>query len=230
MLIANVQGRRLHARYAESGQLGTCPFTGRAVKAHVGPHRQFWVYRDGIPPLPPGYEGETQWHYAWKHLVADDFCEVVYGANREHRADIVGAHETVVELQHSPIDSRIAAERSEFYAHTTKKRVIWLIDASEYAERIALNEPKKGERFGEITWKHPRLWVKDLATDPNTHVYLDPKFVGDSVMKIWIYRKVLYGYLLPKRDFFIEYLAPVAKPEYADFSFLRYNVWRIYDS
>lgn len=230
MLIANINGRRVHARSAKSGDIGICPFTRAEVKAHVGPFRQYWAYVGGAPALPEGYERETPWHYAWKHLIQDENCEVVFGENREHRADIVGANGTIIELQHSPIDARIADERSAFYSRTTGERVVWVIDAYEFADRIILLPPEKGARYGKVQWKNPRLWAKFIAGDSDTHAFLDPKFVGDCMMKIWRHDGSLYGFELSKRDFFMKYLSQVAKPEYADFRFNRYEVWKIYDT
>ncbi len=230
MLIAIVGGKRVHARDVESGQLGTCPFTGAALKAHVGPFRQFWVYPGGAPELPPGYEPESPWHYSWKHLVMDERCEVVYGANREHRADIVGADETIVELQHSPINAWAAEERTEFYATVTGKRVVWLLDAFEYMRYIDFQKPISGEKFGRVVWKNPRKWVLALAKDSDTHVFLDPQFVSDGVIKIWSHAGNVYWWSLTKRQFFGKYLASVSKPAYRDFNFKRYDIWRIYDN
>ena len=111
MQFAKLNGKRIRAKNANSGDIGECPWTGKPVKAKVGELRQYWTYIGDKPVLPEGYENETQWHFNWKSLVNDENCEVVYGENNEHRADIVGNNGEIIEIQLSPIDIRIVRER-----------------------------------------------------------------------------------------------------------------------
>ena len=115
MLIALFNNQRVRAEVAGSGSIATCPWTNLPVKAHVGLIRQYWAYVGGQPNLFNGYELESEWHMSWKATIQDQYCEVVMGANNEHRADILGSNNTVIEIQHSAIDIRDSRERIQFY-------------------------------------------------------------------------------------------------------------------
>ena len=78
--------------------------------------------------------------------------EVVMGP---HRADVVAADGSVVELQHSAISPEVVAEREAFYG----PGMTWLFNATEaYAQgRIDVRSSTGGGvRF---TWQHPRRSV-----------------------------------------------------------------------
>jgi hypothetical protein len=70
----------------------------------------------------PWSEPISPWHVSWQDIVLPDFAEVVIGP---HRADIVGNSDTVVELQHSSINSDQIREREDFYGN-----MVWLFDAT----------------------------------------------------------------------------------------------------
>jgi hypothetical protein len=64
----------------------------------------------------------------------------------QHRADICTAEGLVVELQHSPLDPRVIAEREAFYGN-----MIWLFDARSF--ELALY-PSAAEL--SFVWRRPR--------------------------------------------------------------------------
>ena len=221
MVIALVNGQRLRAEQAGSGAIGICPWTGLEVRAKVGEIRQYWAYIGGQPELPEGYEIETEWHYNWKFPIHDDFCEVVCGENNEHRADIIGNKETVVEIQNSPIDIRIVRERTNFYNNLSNKRVIWLVNASDYWQtrlKVRFDKGKFDKRIGNniypIEWKPVRRWVVEIAKTPNSNLYLDYNSKADKLLQMWVYDKQLKGMFITKVNFFKRYLFDNAKDKF----------------
>ncbi len=217
MVIALVNGHRLRAEEAGSGTVGLCPWTRREVKAKVGEIRQYWAYIGGQPNLPEGYENETEWHNNWKTTIKDEYCEVVCGENNEHRADIIGNEETVVEIQKSPIDIRIVRERINFYQELSQKRVIWVVDASEYwnTRLKVLFKKREGNNY-PIEWKPIRRWVVEIAKTTQSNLYLDYNTKSDKLLQMWVYNKSLKGRFITKVEFFKNYLFENAKKEYKD--------------
>jgi len=130
-----------------------CPFCGDPVIAKCGTIVAWhWSHLAG-KDCDPWSEGETQWHLGWKSLVYPDRCEVrMKGVHRDHRADILGNGDTVVELQHSPISVEEIQEREYFY-----DRMIWLFDAAPFRDKLSI---RKKDGFVTFRWKHPRksLW------------------------------------------------------------------------
>jgi hypothetical protein len=215
MVIALVNGKRLRAEEAGSGTIGICPWTRLEVKAKVGEIRQYWAYIGGQPILPEGYENETEWHYNWKSPIKDDFCEVVCGENNEHRADIIGNKETVIEIQNSPIDIRVVRERTNFYKKQSNKRVIWVINASDYWQtRLKVNFTKREGSNYPIEWKPVRKWVVEIAKTTNSNLFLDYNPKGDKLLQMWVHEKKLKGTFITKIDFFNRYLFENAKNEF----------------
>ncbi|MDY0121476.1 MAG: hypothetical protein RBR54_05990 [Sulfurimonas sp.] len=219
-------GEKVRAEDAGSGAIGHCPFTNWQVKAHVGEIRQYWAYIGGHPELPPGYENETPWHAAWKIPMQDDSCEVIFGDNNEHRADIVGANGVVIELQHSPIDIRDVRERIRFYREESNRRVIWIVDAREYWKK-SLNvdfSRRDGSNY-PLVWKRKRQWVYHIAQNIESILFLDYNHRADKLLQVWVHRGELYGRFIPKQSFFMSNMNDVAKEEYKDYSQLCIDVW-----
>ena len=65
-----------------------------------------------------------------------------------HRADIVGPDNRVLELQHSAINPKQIREREQFY-----DRMVWLFDVRDAESRIIQR------RNGIFSWKHARKSV-----------------------------------------------------------------------
>lgn len=227
LLLANVNGRRLRAEQAGSCTYGTCPWTGKQVKAKVGEIRQYWVYVGGEPERPEGYENESEWHIKWKEALKDDFCEVVCGDDNEHRADIFGNDNTVIEIQRSPIDIRIVRERTNFYKDLSNKRVVWVVDASEYWKtRLKVNFEKKVGSFYLVEWKPVRQWVVEIAKTTNSNLFLDFNPSSDKLFKMWVYKKQLVGTFLYKVDFFKNFLSENAKDEFKNDHDKFLEIWK----
>lgn len=102
---------------------GRCPTCNGEVQAKCGKIKVWhWAHVAGddcdtwSEPLGP-------WHLSWQNLVAPEHIEVVKG---QHRADIVGMNDVVIELQHSSINADDIQDRERFY-----ERMVWLFDATE---------------------------------------------------------------------------------------------------
>lgn len=214
MLIALYNGRRVRAEIAGSGAVGTCPWTGLPVKACVGEILQYWSYVGGAPKMPPGYEAESEWHEQWKATIEDGNCEVVRGPNKEHRADILGSDNTVIEIQHSRIDIRDSRARVNFYREDTGRRVIWVVDIQDiWRDTFNLGNRDENGHF-RVEWNPRRMWLWDLAADTDTNCFLEFNQTSDKLLLAWVHQKVLYAKYIPKRTFFLRYMNDVAKPEY----------------
>lgn len=225
-------GEKVRAEVAGSGALGNCPFTNWQVRAHVGEIRQYWAYIGGQPELPPGYENETPWHAAWKMPIEDDSCEVIFGQNNEHRADIVGNNGIVIELQHSPIDIRDVRERIVFYRGITDQRVVWVVDARAYWNRtLKVEFDKRDEQYNHypVTWRNRRHWTYHIAQNTDSDLYLDYNIQQDTLLKVWVYQKKLFCRFVSKKDFFMRHFNDVAKDEYKNYSRLCIDIWNNLD-
>ncbi len=227
MVIALINGQRLRAEEAGSGAIGICPWTRLEVKAKVGEIRQYWAYIGGQPNLPVGYELETEWHYNWKYPINDNFCEVVCGEKNEHRADIIGNMDTVIEIQNSPIDIRVVRERTNFYKELSNKRVIWLVNATDYWQtRLkVLFDKREGNNY-PIEWKPVRQWVVEIAKTMNSNLFLDYNTKSDKLLQMWVHDKKLKGAFITKIDFFKRYLYDNAKEEFKSNPSLLMDIWK----
>ena len=209
MQIARFNGQRLRAKYVRSGDIGECIWTGQQVKAKVGELRQYWSYIGDKPEIPEGYENETIWHYNWKSLVKDDFCEVVYGEQNEHRADIVGNNNNIIEIQLSPIDIRLVRERINFYKKYSNDRVIWIVDATKYFKKT-FDIEKTGD-FYKAKWKNKRQWVYLIAQTTDCHLFLDINHKKNYLLKTWVNKGEIFCIFYEKTKFYKEFLSQVGQ-------------------
>lgn len=215
MLIALHNSQKVRAQVAGSGAIGTCPWTGLPVKACVGEILQYWAYIGGAPKLPAGYEDESEWHGQWKATIDDTCCEVVMGPNNEHRADILGSNNTVIEIQHSRIDIRHSKDRVDFYRAHTGRRVIWVVDIQDiWRNTFNIDGTRDDKGNFLVKWRNIREWLWDLAGDTDTNCFLEFNQTSDKLLHVWVYDKVLRAKYVPKRTFFLRYMDAVAKPEY----------------
>lgn len=209
MLIAIFEGKRVRAKGRLSGATGICPWSKCPVKAKVGEIRQYWSYSGEKPVMPEGYENETIWHYNWKSLVRSQNCEVVFGENNEHRADIVGNDGVIIEIQKSPLDIRLVKERIDFYKRISdNNRVIWVVDATPYFKKTFDIEPTGNNTF-RITWKPKRLWTYHIAKTPYCHLFLDINYKKEYLLKVWVHKSDLYCSFVKKQVFYNDYLKDV---------------------
>lgn len=214
MLLAIHNGEKKRAEDAGSAEIGICPWTNLAVKAHVGQIRQYWAYHGEKPNFNNGYEPESEWHISWKSPIQDQYCEVIFGVNNEHRADILGSNNTVIEIQRSVIDIRDSRERVQFYRNATNRRVVWVVDIQEFwNKRFFLEESKEFGIFN-VKWKPRRTWLWDLASTPETNLYLEFKQSNDKLLHVWINNGRMCAKYFKKSDFFERYMKDVAKVEF----------------
>lgn len=98
-----------------------CPSCRRAVLAKCGKiNVHHWAHINA--DCDHWSEPEGKWHRDWKELVPPEQREVVIG---NHRADIVHANGSVIELQHSPISPETIAEREAHYGN-----MMWIFSRS----------------------------------------------------------------------------------------------------
>lgn len=90
----------------------------------VVPH---WVHLPGSACVHAGKTApETAWHHGWKETVPEKFREVsIRREGKLRRADIRAATRTVIELQHSGIETDEVVSREEFYG----KNMFWMFDS-----------------------------------------------------------------------------------------------------
>jgi hypothetical protein len=213
MLLALVNGQRMRAEQAGSGARGTCPFTGHSVKACVGHILQYWAYVGGAPNFERGYEPESEWHLWWKRAVEDEFCEVIFGPNGEHRADIVGGDNSVIEIQHSRIDIRDVQDRVAFYRETTGRRVVWVVDIQRFWRKTFKLGTLVGQRY-KVEWKPKQDWVYYLAQTPDARLFLEYRDTDDRMLQAWVHQGQMWAQFENKLTFFESYLLEIAKPEF----------------
>jgi len=214
MLLAIHANRKKRAEEAGRGEYGICPWSNLEVKAHVGLVRQFWAYTDVKPTFDRGYEPESEWHINWKAPIKDEYCEVIFGENNEHRADILGSNNTVIEIQKSTIDIRDSRERVTFYQNATNRRVVWVVDIQEFwKKRFFLEKSKKFGVFN-VVWKPKRTWLWDLASTSGTNLYLEFNHSNNKLLHVWIYNTKMYAKYFKKEDFFNRYMLDVAKEKF----------------
>jgi hypothetical protein len=215
MLIAIHNDERKRAEAAGSGSMGSCPWTNHPVKAHVGLIRQYWAYDGGRPDFDRGYEPESEWHISWKAPISDEYCEVIFGQNNEHRADILGSNNTVIEIQRSVIDIRDSRERVQFYKNETNRRVVWIVDIQEFwRKRFFLDGKPDSSGTFKVKWKPKRSWLWDLASTTDTNLYLEFNQKNNKLLHAWVHQGIMYVKYFKKEDFFNQYMSAVAKPEY----------------
>ncbi|MFQ5474098.1 MAG: competence protein CoiA family protein [Dehalococcoidia bacterium] len=127
MRYASVSGEK---RLPEKGLWGTCRLCGETVISKCGTQVvHHWAHKAGSD-CDPWSEAVGPWHLEWQDYVQPEFVEVIIGP---HRADIVGAKDCVIELQHSPIPLDQIAAREDFYGN-----MVWVFDATERFEMITV--------------------------------------------------------------------------------------------
>lgn len=151
----NRKGERIEPK---KGARARCPACGEKVLAKCGNIMvHHWAHEAGAD-CDCWFEPETEWHRSWKAAFPKEWTEVPFG---EHRADVFIPDRGVVELQHSPISPDDIAAREAFYG----RKMVWLIDGSEFASRIFIMERYRAKRLFKLRWKLcPRSWT--LAKRP----------------------------------------------------------------
>lgn len=217
MKYAEYRGVKMHAKDVTSGAIARdLWFPDYPVKACVGPYRQYWTYVDGKPELPHGYEPETEWHAAWKVPIQDDYCEVVCGDNREHRADIKTS-KYVLEIQKSPINGWAVIERNNFYKELSGNRLVWIVNVAEpWIKRNLTADLSKKQKDGRfpLNWKYARKWVLEMVKAKDTFVYFDYCSHKGTMIYVWEFNGQLFGKWTNRQNIFKSYLKSVLKTEF----------------
>lgn len=207
MIYSYVDGKKKHIREVERGTKGVdCWYKQYETIACKGHFMQYWKYVDERPILPEGYENETEWHALWKSTVKKEYCEVICGDNRQHRADIK-TDEVVIEIQKSSISYEAAKQRVDFYNNITNHRVIWIVNVFYPVKQGNIKIEKNDGKF-VANWKYEKKWVRELLkfNSQKVSVYLDMTPKKDTMLKIWVHDNKIYGKWYRKSDFYDEYL------------------------
>uniref|UniRef100_A0A6C0LZW8 Competence protein CoiA nuclease-like domain-containing protein n=1 Tax=viral metagenome TaxID=1070528 RepID=A0A6C0LZW8_9ZZZZ len=79
----------------------------------------------------------SEWHYSWQTHFKDECLETRFSINGKiHIADIyISLRNTVIEIQHSPMDENTMLEREEFYANQVKAHLVWVFDYTKVTIR-----------------------------------------------------------------------------------------------
>ncbi len=112
---------------------GFCPECNQTMVPKCGDIKIWhWAHRQNLKHNCD-YGGETEWHLDWKKRVnKKELVEVKKG---NHRADIVTRDDTVIELQHSSIDTRTILDREEAY-----NKIVWILHSDRNSIRFRLKE------------------------------------------------------------------------------------------
>lgn len=161
---------------AFKGGRALCPICEGQVLAKCGEIMvHHWAHEAGLD-CDGWFEPETEWHRAWKALFPPESVEVPFG---EHRADILTRKGVVIELQNSSITGEEIRARENCY-----KRMVWIVNATQFADRLFLMERYGESNCFKLRWKSLRpTW--QFAKKP---VYLD---LGPGCLSDLMGRQVL---------------------------------------
>ena len=150
---------------------------------------------------------KTCFHRFWQALVRDDAQEVVMERDGERRrADIVGNHGVVIEVQHSWMSHAEVRARERFYG----PNMIWLLDMSDCIHRVHFR--KRRDKYWSFAFTSP----KQLCGFARTAVIWD---WGDEeyvfrVKKLHVGPRLKsggWGVFLPKKRFLRLYFSDVLR-------------------
>ena len=206
---ALVNGLKTKANQVSKGTIGNDVwFPEYEMKACVGKYRQFWIPVGDKPPLPRGYENETEWHQSWKSNLLDANVEVICGDENQHRADIL-TNDYVIEIQLSMMDGFDVEERNEFYSNLLDNRLIWVVNIEKPWRKSITTELIPKSRNFYIKWKRGWSWLKDIARTTQTHLYLDFNQKSEKMIHAWYHDRKLIGRWVDKHAFVEKYLSHI---------------------
>lgn len=121
-------------REAEPGLTGVCPACQRPVVAKCGKLRIWHWAHKGTLLCDSWFEGETEWHRAWKGQFPAEWQEIVHPTEdgERHIADVKTADGWVLEFQHSPLAADERRARTRFY-----QRLNWIVDGTRRKRDVA---------------------------------------------------------------------------------------------
>lgn len=183
-------------RYAFPKGRGVCPTCGAPVIAKCGAIKTHHWAHESRDDCDTWSESVGPWHLAWQQLVAEEHIEVTIGA---HRADIVGNHGKVIELQHSSIPPDVIQAREDYYGD-----MLWVFDATGRFPCV----PSGDMVFFSLgSTKHIEFCRKP--------VFLD---CGDYIVEVEAFTKTFdkfsgYGLLRDQSWFANQFLSDVIRPD-----------------
>lgn len=191
MLYANVNGEK---RRAEKGLKGSCIGCGSDVIAKCGNIMiHHWAHKPGTEDCDSFKDNVGPWHLQWQDLVRKEYCEVVI---ENHRADIIGNNNKVIEVQSSPISTEDIACREEFYGD-----MIWVFDATDRFELIPVGK-RIFFRFGRT--KHISHCKMPIFLDFGSAI-VEVESLNDNCIK----DVSGFGLCMSQKDFALRYLSDV---------------------
>lgn len=122
MKFANIEGQR---REAQPGISAQCPLCGTTVVAKCGHHKVWhWAHRRAHV-CDRWWEPETEWHKIWKNEFPSNWQEIIQIApnGEKHVADVKTKGGTVIEFQHSFLETKERMAREYFYG-----KMVWVVD------------------------------------------------------------------------------------------------------
>lgn len=130
---------------AAPNRIAWCPYCGERVRPRCGVIKVWHWSHEAERDCDPWWEPETDWHRSWKSHASLDRIEVVMG---DHRADIVGRDNRVIELQASPISPEEIQARERHYGP-----MCWLINGEGFAGNFRV---EVGNPLCTFTWANQR--------------------------------------------------------------------------
>ncbi len=110
---------------ATPGSSGVCPCCGQAMISRCGDIKVWHWAHKGRRTCDSWWEGETEWHRAWKENFPANWQEVVQkdGNGERHIADVKTDQGWVIEFQHSHLKPEERQSRDAFYP-----KLVWVVD------------------------------------------------------------------------------------------------------
>jgi hypothetical protein len=195
MFLAMRDGNRDAEPYL--GGRAACPQCSAPVIAKCGEIVTWhWAHEAGTD-CDTWAEIPGAWHKSWQELVPPVAREVVAGC---HRADLISANGTIIELQQSSISPAEIREGERYYSQYTP-RFLWIFDARDANADSRLDIRKRSSNgnpeYRTFRWKHPRKSVascrKPVLLDLGCEVLRVMKIYPDAPCGGW-------GYLKPVLD------------------------------
>lgn len=185
---------------------GLCPHCQSIVIAKCG-EIKIWHFAHVVnQDCDLWHEGETAWHIEWKDNFPKEMIEKTIGI---HRADLLTPSGFVIEFQHSPLEPKAIRAREDFY-----KKMIWVVDASTFADNITLYERTGAEDMPTVQflWR----WKHDFWKNARCPMFLDftnglPQDAASDEPRLLLLRRVGKngfgeGVLVPKKTFIDHFL------------------------
>ena len=170
MLFANdFNDNKIYIDDTVSNQEYYCPYCGVKLARKMGDIRQHHFAHLGSHRCKDTWFSNydmSDWHTKWQMLFPKVNQEVkVQLGDVVHRADVL-VDKTVIEFQHSPLNSHYFNERNNFYLNLNYK-AIWLFDLREEYNKGKLSYKKESDHLA-FTWYNPNKSFKSYDIESGT--------------------------------------------------------------